>query len=56
MSFKKLVKKAKDNGFLLVENENGSFTLKNKHFEQDVQTFDRLEDIEIELAEIERSY
>ena len=56
MSFKKLVKKAKDNGFLLIENENGTFTLKNKHFEKDVHTYSSLEDIEMELADIERTY
>ena len=56
MSLKKLVKKAKDYGFLLVENENGTFTLSNKHFEQDTHTYNTLEEVEIELIEIEGSY
>jgi hypothetical protein len=52
LSFKKLSKKAKDYGFLLIESidENGKiYTLTNKTFDRDTRNFNTLEEVEIEL-------
>ena len=59
MSFKKLVKKAKDNGFLLLEETEDVgrvYILQNKTFERDSRSFNTLEEVEAELEEIENSY
>jgi hypothetical protein len=56
VSWKKLNKKAKDYGFLLIENEDGTYTLKNKSFDRDTRNFNTLEEVEAELDGIENGY